>query len=207
MHTVFLSVYGNGFPHLEHFIGSNPNRTFDLWECPPEDTVDKKYTAWRNCDRNIRNYYKEIGQYSEHTDFLFLEWDVLVNVDLFEKFDKTPVNGVEGKYILPYKTNKDWHWFQEIDRFPSKFEGCFVGVVPLGVIRMSKNLLNEIIKPEYDSLYDKDIFCELRTPTLANYLGYSILGNDSLEMVHWKPVDYDGGMDIYHSIKESLIKK
>lgn len=204
MHTVFLSVEGDGFPHLGKFVEANPTKSFDLWKYPPEETNEKRYTEWRNCDRNIRNYYKEIGQYTSQTDFLFLEWDVLVNVDLFEKFDKTPVNGIEGRYILSYKTNKDWHWFQEIDRFPSKFEDHFIGVVPLGVIRMSKNLLDEIIKPEHDYLYEQDIFCELRTPTLAKYLGFDIKGNDSLEKVHWQPIEYGGEKEIYHSIKKFI---
>ncbi len=106
------------------------------------------------------------------------------------------------------KYNKDvkyWiynhSWFNEKDKLSNQLSK-FVGADPFGVICFHRDALNEIIKPEYDILYESDIFCELRTPSILINSNFDILSNDKLVNVLVQPVKYTTDEGIFHQVKD-----
>lgn len=195
MRIVFLTVEGYGVPHLDWFLKTNRNLEYDIYV---SNLSDNRTDAWRNCDRNVRDYYKSVGRFCKDDVFLFLEWDVLVNCDLKQKFD-FGFKGICGRNIVDL--GQDWPHFVDLDKLPKELREKAIGIVPFGIIQMGRNFLELMCSPAFDYLYNDDIFCELRTPSLANFIGCEIRSNPSLDRCEWFPIQFDGGENIYHSMK------
>jgi hypothetical protein len=79
---VILGTESQGFPHLEVIQSANPGLIIHTEILPDPDDAAARQTAWRNCDRNLTNWWIDNRESVSKSRVLFLEWDTFANVDL-----------------------------------------------------------------------------------------------------------------------------
>lgn len=83
-------------------------------------------------------------------------------------------------------------------------QGSTIGVVPLGVLQLSREALEALCEERHNELFASDIFCELRMPTLLQHLGFPIHSAEALKHVSWEKQPYPWlGRGIFHPVKKS----
>lgn len=160
--VLWTSAREFGFPHSDKLAKYNPElpQYFDIGQ-DSDDSI-----GWRNNDRQPRNWWKANRGCMEASHMLVLDWDVMWATTVG---DLTP-GDVLFHDVIPNRT--EWHWWSEVDSLPDEFKPHATGATPLGVALYSRRFLDAIIDTALDPLYVADIFCELRTPTAARYLGF-----------------------------------
>lgn len=192
----------SGLPHAEAFTAANPDivqHRCDSKKCDGQE----RFTIWRNCDRNIRNWWRSNHHLVKSSHVVFLEWDVFCNVPLQSLLQ--PMDGVvcasikrQGKGLRP------WLWFSELKRLPAEMQAQAIGIVPLAVLQFTRAALDAICDPRHDFLYDEDIYAELRTASLLRHLGFPIHTTKSLKWVTWTALPFPWfHRGIFHPVKKS----
>lgn len=189
MHAVILSCPNCPPIHVGHLQKHNPYLPVSIYY---EEQWGEKEINWRNADRMIRNWWKRNRDcFSTEKQFIILEWDVFIN-DQLEWVDLG--EDLSGKN-LHTNPKAAWKWMREQDRLPMKP----VGLSPLACITMSRKALDEIVKKKYDDLFDQDIFCELRLPSIVANAGL-VVKPMPLPCVNSKTIN-PSGFGIFHAVK------
>ena len=193
--AVILTMEKYGTPHLETFKKNNPKIPIEIYNSVPNPIGNK---GWRNCDRNIKDWWHETGKTTDFEFVTFMEWDVYFN----EKLEKI-FPGEEDFIIKNHiERGSGWHWFNETIRLPGKYFPYITGGGPLCLLRISKKCLQKIFSTKsVDILYGKDIFCELRLPTLISSEGFKITEADTIPYVDWRYTPEPKGKGVWHPIK------
>lgn len=194
--TIIYSDHNKEFIHLEHLKNSNPNAQILLANIA--NKYDHKY-AWRNNDSILRQWIKNNISIIKHNNIALLEWDVLVT----QKLPDIQIDGLMGKYVRTISSDPSWPWFKESRRL-DMYKKHAIGVAPFGVLFMNKKCLDVIIDPEFDAIYNKDIFCELRFPTAINSKNINI-STYHLPDVEWYSMSVKKQPGIYHCVKNKHI--
>lgn len=178
--------------HYHHLIKSNPNANILLGDI--SNNYNKHY-CWRNCDNLFRKWIKNNLDQISTNNIAILEWDVLVSC----KLPDININGLFGKDVITRDQN--WVWFRDCYKL-SKYKNYAIGLSPLAVLFMDKITLTTWTSDEFDAIYTKDIFSELRLPTLLNSKNISI-NSFPMNNVDWRNIiKYNSSIpDIYHPIK------
>lgn len=202
MEVVWLTSLKAGLPHREEFTAANPNVIQHRCDSP-DGIDDERILFWRNCDRNIRNWWKINHHRILGDHVVFLEWDVVCNVPIEKIF--RPQNGLVGSELKTQpQDSHDWLWFKELNELPPEMRSTAIGLVPLAAIQLSRAALDAISDDRHDALYESDIFCELRTPSLLRHLGFPIESTSTLKHVTWQPMPYPWlRRGIFHPIKKA----
>ncbi len=199
---VWLTTLASGLPHQAEFTAANP----DIRQHRCNSTQyegEERHHAWRNVDRNIRNWWKDHRDEVKSRHVVFFEWDVRCNVPLAPLFH--PFEGLLCSQIKRQgDRGKPWLWFRDVPRLPVELQAEAIGVVPLAVLQFSREVLDAIADPRHDPLYADDIYCELRIATLIQHLGFPIQTLNSLKHVTWYPLPYFWLIrGIFHPVKNS----
>lgn len=183
-------------PHLAEFKRWNPNVEVHTAIGP----VSEDRSEWRNCDRTLRDFWKENHNKVKGSVIAVIEWDVLVTCELPELPEGSEV---ASKTVATLITNRGWHWFREIPRLGQGITP--VGVVPFAFILLRREVLDFLVSSQWDHLYDKDIFSELRFGSIAA----SQFSCSAIDLPHvsWNRTTFDGGSGIYHPVKFSVATK
>lgn len=192
----------SGLPHQQEFTASNPE--IRQHRCDnTEYQGDERFQAWRNVDRNIRAWWRNHGHEVASDHIVIFEWDVRCNLPITSLF--TPFEGLLCSQIKRLDDpGERWRWFDEIPKLPPELGRHPLGVVPLGVLQFSRRALDAMCAPEFDELFAADLYCEMRTPTLLNHLGFEIRTQPSLKHVTWYPLPYIWfRKGIFHPVKTS----
>lgn len=187
-----------GTPHLGRFLRSNPDVPVHV-VCGKALAGDDRTMAWRNCDRLIREWWMEQGRFLDFRRALFLEWDVVFDSPIDEIF---PEGHFIGRDVHDPRT-KQWTWFSEILSLPTELQSHALGVSPLAALMISRECLSAMCEhPIADALFEQDIFCELRLPTLASACGYQPMQNrEMLPNLGCYPIPAGSGQGVWHSVK------
>jgi histo-blood group ABO system transferase len=95
--------------------------------------------------------------------------------------------------------NRDWVWLQEAERLAQGMVPY--GMAPLGVTVYHRAALDALISPEWDSLFDADVFCELRLPSVIAHCGFPLV---ELPLPHVRAGSITPNWSvpgIYHAVK------
>ena len=192
----------SGLPHRREFTAANPQVIQHRCDSPDAEG-EERIRIWKNCDRHIRRWWKENHQKVASRHVVFLEWDVVCNVPLDWIFP--PQDGLVCSQI---KTREDphesWYWFQDLPNLPAAMQASAIGVVPLGVLQFSREALDALCDEAHDELFESEIYCELRTPTLLRHLGFPIETSAALRRVTWIKQPYPWlRRGIFHPVKTS----
>jgi hypothetical protein len=190
--TIIYSDHNNKFIHLDYLTRSNPDSQILLADI--SNNYDPKF-CWRNGDFLIRQWLQKYIDIVHHNNIALLEWDVLVSQTL----PSIQVDGLIGKNVKYRDKNPKWPWFKEIDRLDN-YSQYSIGVAPLGVLFLNKECLEILLDSEFDDLYQKDIFSELRLPTILNSRNIKI-SSYFLPDVEWYQMPVKTNPGIYHSVK------
>jgi len=193
--TIIYSDFQHQYLHLKHLEKSNPDAQILLADISNDlPTI----MVWRNNDRYIREWLRNNYHKILHNNIAFVEWDVLITINL----PNINVCGFIGKHLQRPGIN-EWVWFNEIDRL-GKYKTHAMGAAPFAIQFMDKEAVNTWMSNEYDDIYAKDIFCELRVPTIMNYAGIK-MSEYSLPFVEWHTIKYNKNIPgIYHAIKYAI---
>lgn len=193
--TVIYTDHNKQFIHFNHLERNNPDAQILL-----ADTSNKfsRDFAWRNGDLLVREWLKNNYDKILYDNIAILEWDVLVNMSL----PSFKVKGLIAKDKHIYHPRNRWHWFCEMGLLES-YRRYTVGISPLGVLFMNKKCIEVLLDNEFDFLYNRDIYSELRLPTILNSKQIPI-GNQSMPNVSYLPVDFTNQNTIYHPIKSKI---
>lgn len=188
-----------GLPHLGTFLEMNPEVPIHVIHSKVETQTSGGLVAWRNRDRMIRKWWLESGNLLQFDRVLFLEWDVLFRDSLHEIL---PV----GDFIccdVKAPDISDWEWFGETDALPEQMRRDAWGASPFAVISLSRRCLQSMMEhPLAERLFEADIFCELRLPTLAKHCGFELIESRvSMPDCQFFPMTPSPGRGVWHSVK------
>lgn len=196
--AVFLTTSGYGLPHIDSFLKHNPLVPVHVTCGEPLDG-DARSLAWRNADRPIRRWWLDQGRHLNFKYALFLEWDVVFASDVDAIFP------AEADFYCKdlKKPGAPWMWFAEASRLPESIRQHATGTAPLAVTRISHRCLTAMFShPMEGIIYDRDIFCELRLPTLATACGFEpVECPGTLSKVYCGVVDVDAATGVWHAVK------
>lgn len=202
--VVWMTTTHHGIPHMRHLLKSNPS--IRQWSSNPQYSTDKtlQHQSWRNCDRAIRTWWQNNRNKTLATNILFIEYDVLITAPI-ERYFNIHATGMVGKEFLTPQKNPEWVFWREIERLPAYLQPHACGITPLGVLMISRESLDTISDPIYNSVFEADIFCELRLATIAAHAGIQVKSNKNLQDVHCVETKYIPNPGIYHSIKGTIL--
>ena len=165
--SALIVTYGDrGTPWLENLRASNPDLEIHV-AC--DNREGHQPSLWRSCDRFLRDWWKQNHDKVSGTHLWLLEHDVLVTTSLP---DCAGITGMGGQHIKRVE-NRDWVWLQEAERLAQGMVPY--GMAPLGVTVYHRAALDALISPEWDSLFDADVFCELRLPSVIAHCGFPLV--------------------------------
>jgi len=203
---VWMTTQRHGTPHAPALQAANPGLEIHV-SAPPAGADQSGYQmAWRNCDRNIRTWWLANRDITTAAAYLFVEYDVLVTVDLRDHIKPLfSGRGIAGPAVkLPIRDRRSYWPLREIPRLPRVMQGLAIALAPLAVLLISRPALDAAFALEYDPVFDEDIFCELRLPTVIRHAGFGVTSLD-LPGVHCKPyIPAPETPGIYHPVKPSF---
>lgn len=196
--AVFITTRNFGLPHLDSFRRHNPEVPIYCIVAEENPSYER---GWMNCDRNVRDWWISYGRHLDFEYALFIEGDVLFSCTVEEVFCGD--SHFMGKDVK--KPGMSWNWFSHIPNLPEDMKVHATGLAPLAVMRMSKVCLSEMFShPLVETLYGREIFCELRLPTLAAACGHEPENHSGkLDNLHFYPVIPKGG-GVWHCVKGRL---
>jgi hypothetical protein len=197
--AVFITTRKFGLPHLDRFREHNANIPIHC-VVAEENPIPEK--GWINCDRNIRDWWISIGRHLKFRHAVFIEGDVLFSSPVGEIFQGD--SHFMGKDVK--KPGMPWNWFSQIPFLPEEMKPHATGVAPFAVVRISRVCLADMFShPLVEPLYGRDIFSELRLPTLAVACGYEPENHHGkLDNVHFNPITPESGIGVWHCVKERV---
>jgi hypothetical protein len=179
-------------PHLPQLEASHPEAAVLV----VSDASNDRRRAWRNGDRKLREWWRRHGAGVAGEVVTVLEWDVLVT----GRLPSLPAGvDVAAKAVITRASEPEWPWFGESDRLGGLVP---VGLAPLGVMVMRRGVLDELADPRWAALFARDIFCELRTGSIA--ATRFVAGRLDLPGVRWHPVVPGRRPGVYHAVKEAV---
>lgn len=193
--TVIYTDHNKQFIHLNYLEQTNPNAQILLADTSNKFTKD---FAWRNGDLLVREWLRNNYDKILYDNIAILEWDVLVNAPL----PPFKVKGLIAKDKHIYYSGNRWHWFCERNLLEQYIQYA-IGIAPLGVLFMNKKCIEILLDNQFDSLYNKDIYSELRLPTILNSKQVSI-GMHPMPNVSYLPMTFTNKRSIYHPIKSKI---
>lgn len=191
-----LTTPESGTPHIAALREANPDTRIHVHFTPR--TADKE--GWRNCDRNLRAWWRTNRGIVDSPGVIFLEWDVFANVPLASVI--RPSGGLSAARIARPNRDTGWPVFTETARLPREMRGFAAGAVPFAVLHVTREALDAASSPQWDTLFAADIFCELRFPTLLRFLGWQLGELRGLCHVGVTPVSVPQGFHgVIHPVK------
>jgi hypothetical protein len=173
---VWMTTEAMGVPHAQAMAHANPGLITHVHAAPNAASEKERIQAWRNCDRNLLDWWRQHGSEEVQTDrVLVLEWDVFTNVNLLDGWvPPARWKGIVCPAIKSPVLDPGWPVFAEIDRLPRELRAWAIGAVPFAAMMVSREVLDQIALPIWDEVFASDIFCELRMPTIARAMGHPV---------------------------------
>lgn len=169
-HPEVEEIDPTGWIHHDIFRAKNPD--IPVWiinneiEVPEGYKAGKKLWNWRNSDAKLARAAKNILHENEAETFLIVEYDTVIDIDLSNVKIHIPF-GVNKSFI---QNHRYWKWWGDADKFPEGFEEHVWGIHPFGAMFLNRACMETIAYYwENTDIFTRDIFCELRLPTLLSY--------------------------------------
>jgi hypothetical protein len=169
---VIFTHQGQESIHLDVIESSN-HGAVSVWQSVRND---ENKTAWANCDRNIRDWWKSERESKTNDHFLLLEWDVFLNVDADETIPSKLIGDdcVAASVLTPYGSGRSFKPFRtDSHKMPLELRRCQCGIVPLGCLYMSRIALDALCDQKWDSIMESDVFSELRIGSILRSEGFA----------------------------------
>lgn len=190
---VWLTHGTAGVPHQSHFTLANPD-------------VDQRIHAagidvtWFHADKNHYQWWRDNRDTITTPYILFFEYDVLCNVTLSVPDD---FKGCAAINMIKYPDRPKW--LNEVDPtvFPVAYRPFVYRVAPLAVLLADRAALDSLLLEEHAPLWDMEIYCEDRLPTIMAASGIqlsSLAYGASSES--WQQPYKPGHYSIFHPVKE-----
>lgn len=202
--VLIMAAQSSGTPHATALQAANPGLEIRVHYYPEPEDQEARLAAWRNGDRNIRQWWAANRDAVASRYLLVLEWDCYVSGDLTELIPPPePGTGLlAARVFSPVADARSFRPFCEVGRLPKTMAGR--GLQPLGCVLFSRAALDAICDPRYDEVFAADIFSELRLPSVVSDAGFS-LGSMPLPHCGVTPVTPPAGASgIWHPVKNPV---
>ena len=203
--AVWMTTQEHGTPHAQALQAANPNLAIHV-SAPPMAAPDDYLHAWRNCDRNIRSWWRVNRDATMKDAVLFLEYDVYCNADLRGIIPPLADGvGIAGPSVVNCVESRRSFWpFLYIPRLPRDMQGMAIAAAPLAVLLISRAALDAALRPEYDAVFADDIFCEVRLPTIIRHAGFQVAALPITNVVCVPQTPPAGAIGIWHPVKHAV---
>jgi hypothetical protein len=204
--VVMITTKDFGTPHAEALIAANPGVKFHI-HAVADSYGEAWRSAWRNSDRNVREWWRENRASVENDNVLFLDGDVFCNVALDTIFK--PEDGKAGIVAASVKSQvrdgRKWNGFSELARLPRELRDAAIGIEPLAVMLMSRAALDAALGEEFDTLFAADFLSEFRLPTVVRFCGYEVLASDRMPRIGALPLTIQPWeIGFFHPVKKEV---
>jgi hypothetical protein len=203
---VILTTAAMGTPWMDGLVEGNPGLVIHVHSAPDPEDEAGRMDAWRNCDRNVREWWRGNREKVVAGRVLFLEWDVFVSGDL-EGW--VPLgNGLHcARVKMPVK-DRGWSGFREVNRLPRELRGYAIGCEPSAVLMLSRDVLDEVADAEWDDVFSEDIISEIRLGTVARFSGYAVAGFPPWAGTVWMTPQRvpEGFSGVLHPLKKGVAR-
>jgi hypothetical protein len=136
---------------------------------------------WRNHDLRMIEFFMDYPHKEQFTHFLFLEPDVYMSdyVDMLWIHEniKPRNNAIHVPRMLTHYQIPHWKYWKDLEKLSENERIDFQPICtpPLSCILIPTQAMEDLcfIK-QHSTIFEKDVFSELRLPMLLNYMGYII---------------------------------
>lgn len=194
-----MSCGTRGTPHLAAIQAANPGLVIHVWS-GEETGLD----GWRNCDRNIREFWRAKRAGVVAKSVLFFEYDVFANVALGGVIPRLQKGcGIVCSAVKsPVRDGRSWGPFQEISRLPAELQSMVIGTAPMAVLLCDRGALDDVLDERWDAAFEADVFCEIRLGTVMRAAGWNVLDRREWRGVGTLPmVPPEGASGMFHPVK------
>lgn len=202
---ILVSSYGTrGAPHLEWIKRSNPGQKVHV-DARGTPGARDNVAAWRNADRIIREWWRENGSSVQGDRLAIVEWDVLVRKH-FALAGAPRDAGLSGRDPKIWG-DVPWCWWKEVGLLPGELRPHRHGLAPFCALIASRECLDAVADSRWDHVFDLDIFCELRLPTVVRACGFEIGRAPDFDGCSCDPIPDPGRQPgFWHPIKHPVPK-
>ena len=196
---VIMTCGERGTPHRAVISAANPGLTIHVWS-GEETGLD----GWRNCDRNMREFWRAKRAEVAAQKVLFIEYDVFANVALGPLMPALQKGcGIVCAAVKsPVRDGRSWFPFQETNRLPAELQSVVIGTAPMAVLLCDRAALDAVLDAKWDAVFEADVFCEIRLGTIMRSEGFSVVECSAWRGVGTRPMVPPGGASgIYHPVK------
>lgn len=160
---------------------------------------------WTNCDIPFFGWYATQKKV-DCKRWMIVEHDVYCDMDLHEFCNPTKNYDMVSSTIPIMTRETTWPWFKDIPKLPRPIQPFSCGVMPLPGTIISDELMKKLTD-FYLNKFIKNVFCELRVASIANYLGHTPVPNchPAARNITWTGRDplFVPGPGIWHPIKHN----
>lgn len=196
---VWNTTHGQPLIHRELLTAANAGIPQHVCSVPADGV-----RGWRNCDTNLRDWWRSHRAEVAAPWVLFLEWDVAATADLTTMIRK-PKRGVGLVCAQLYSAvahRRTWPPFGEVPRLPRELREIAVGCVPNAVLLVSREAMDAVCDPRWDDVFAADILSELRLGTVLRACGFQVAAEALWKGVGTVPLPGIGQEPgIYHPLK------
>lgn len=196
---VWLTSGTLGTPHARALQAANPGAEIHTWTAP-----DTGRDGWKNCDRNIREWWRAKWMEVRSEWVLFLEWDVFCDVPISSVITvpRKGVGMVVPRLFSVVADRRRWMAFEEVPKLPREIQSLAIGGMPNAAVMLSLDALEAVLDPRWDAVFAEDILSELRLGTVVRASGFKVVSDPLWKDVGTVPLDPEkcrGG--IFHPVK------
>ena len=192
---------GAGTPHLANLRASNPGLKVHVAMGATGRGRAEAERIWRAGDRRILTWWRQNRGEVRARRVAFVEWDVVVNMDL------RPMEACGAEMIgreMP-RRGGDWVFWREVPRLDPELRAHATGLAPLAFVLIDRACLDALLLPRWDKIFAADIYCELRLPTVARAMGFSVAEHPMLMECRWWQRSHPGMRPgIWHAVKSTI---
>lgn len=204
--AVIMSTQGVGTPHAAALHASNPGLDVRA-NYGPAAVGAQRHHVWRNCDRHVRDWWRQHRETVTTPEVVFVEYDVYIDIDLDTILTPSEAGvGMRGAAIARGVADRAWPPFADVPRLPRSMRAHAVGVIPFAFFISPREALDDLISAEWDQVYRADVFCEMRAPTVLRKAGWRIGVIPGLPCVGIKPFSREQitSPGVWHPVKFSI---
>lgn len=162
-----------------------------------------KLWNWRNHDLRMVYWYRDVWlnherkNVEDRTHVLFIEPDVLVAEHVTNEWINNSLQIHEKNVYVPRVFERldaqvlNWKWWPDAEKlndFEVDLHDHLLCIPPSACVLMPIEALKDLLwMHNHTDIFQRDVFCEIRLPTLLSYLGYHIYSEDLFDGVRTFP--------------------
>lgn len=186
---VIITHSGHDTPHREEIKRNNPDLKIHTY-----NSALTGESAWKNYDRNFRDFWRNFADKIESDFVLFLEWNVRANEKLDNYFEEVENQISVANFFSVSQENPQWWHRGELSKNEKYGLNTDFAIWPLSVALFPRKVLDALCDPKWDDIMADDIFGEARLPNILKSINFDIVPNPNIKRIKENGVVAEKGL-------------